>query len=56
VRLGTPALTTRGMGPAEMDEVGRLIVRILRSRDEAVAEKAHLEVRALTSRFPLFQA
>jgi glycine hydroxymethyltransferase len=56
VRFGTPALTTRGMGSSEMDEIGRLIVRILKSRDDSVAEKAKVEVRAITSRFPLFQA
>jgi glycine hydroxymethyltransferase len=56
VRFGTPALSTRGMGVAEMEEVGRLIVRILKSRDESVAEKARGDVRALASRFPLFQA
>jgi glycine hydroxymethyltransferase len=56
IRLGTPALTTRGMGTAEIEEVGRLIVRVLKSRDESVAEKAQAEVRALTARFPLFQA
>jgi glycine hydroxymethyltransferase len=55
VRIGTPALTTRGMGEAEMDLVGDLIADVLRQPEDA----AHLaevrgRVRELCERFPLY--
>src|SRR5271165_6355384 len=52
LRLGSPAETTAGMGPAEMAEVGRLIARVLRERhDEAAVAGAREEVRALCKAF-----
>jgi glycine hydroxymethyltransferase len=53
IRVGSPAVTTRGFGPAEMGRVGTLIVRALRERDDAVllAEMAR-EVRDICARFP----
>lgn len=54
VRLGTPALTTRGMRQAEMREIGRIIVRVLRHpEDEKVQEEARLAVAELCARFPV---
>jgi glycine hydroxymethyltransferase len=55
LRIGTPALTTRGMGPSEMDTVGDLIARALDAResDEELTSIRH-EVRELASRFPLY--
>ncbi len=55
VRIGTPALTTRGMGAAEMRTIGAWIARVLESPEDAAvtAAVAH-EVRALASAFPLF--
>jgi len=56
IRLGTPALTTRGMVQSEMKEIGRLIARALRAPEEEEALDAIAgEVRELTSHFPLFQ-
>jgi glycine hydroxymethyltransferase len=56
LRLGTPALTTRGMGPAEMKTVGRLILRVLEApEDAAVATRVAGEVKDLCKQFPLYQ-
>jgi glycine hydroxymethyltransferase len=55
VRLGTPALTTRGMGEAEMRTVARLIAEILHAPEsEEVRAKVRREVAELASRFPLY--
>jgi glycine hydroxymethyltransferase len=54
IRLGTPAVTTRGMGPEEMRLIARLIDRVLRSEDEGEWEKVRQEVEALTRAFPLY--
>jgi glycine hydroxymethyltransferase len=55
VRLGTPALTTRGMGEREMHEVGRLIAEVLHDpQSEEVRGKVRRSVEELTARFPLY--
>ena len=55
LRLGTPALTTRGMGVREMKQVARLIVRVLdRPDDEAEIGRVRGEVRELARQFPLY--
>jgi glycine hydroxymethyltransferase len=54
LRLGTPALTTRGMKEAQMHQVAGLIDRVLGSAgDEAVAGQVREDVRALCAEFPL---
>ena len=53
VRMGTPALTTRGMGGEEMRQVGQLIARALEAHeDEAELAKIRTEVNALCEAFP----
>jgi len=55
VRLGTPALTSRGMKEGEMKVVGRLIARALRGREQlSELESISREVRELTAGFPLY--
>ena len=56
IRLGTPAVTTRGMGVPEMRQVAALIDRALTDPDEATLAQVRGEVEELTSAFPLYQA
>ncbi len=54
IRIGTPALTTRGMGPDEMTRIGRWIYRALtHSEDDAALEKIRAEVKELCESFPV---
>jgi len=54
VRLGTPALTTRGMAEAEMDQIAELINRALTRPDDALLERIRGEVEVLAGGFPLY--
>jgi glycine hydroxymethyltransferase len=55
IRLGTPALTTRGMAETEMDIVAELIGRVLATpEDDRVAAMVRGEVEALCRKFPLY--
>jgi glycine hydroxymethyltransferase len=56
IRLGTPALTTRGMGTREMVRIAELIDQALSRQDEATLARVKGEVKELTSAFPLYQA
>jgi glycine hydroxymethyltransferase len=56
IRLGTPAVTTRGMGVAEMRLVAELIDRALTHPDEASLAGIKSEVEDLTASFPLYQS
>jgi glycine hydroxymethyltransferase len=55
IRLGSPAVTTRGFGETEMREVGRLIAQVLTSpTDESNLSAVRRRVAALTEQFPLY--
>ena len=54
VRIGTPAVTTRGFGEAEMVEIARWIAECIFDF-EASKERIAAEVGALTARFPLYE-
>lgn len=55
LRLGTPAMTTRGFGPEEMREVGRIIVQALTGEPtEADLERLLQRSRQLVASFPLY--
>jgi glycine hydroxymethyltransferase len=54
IRIGTPAMTTRGMKEEEMLEIADLIAEALQNRaDEAALERVRGKVREMTRRFPL---
>jgi glycine hydroxymethyltransferase len=54
IRLGTPALTTRGFGVSGMDRVAELIDTVLTKRDDATVARIKKDVRELTDEFPLY--
>ncbi len=54
LRIGTPAMTTRGFGTEESEKVVDMIVRALRSpEDQAILDQISLEVKELTLGFPV---
>jgi glycine hydroxymethyltransferase len=55
IRLGTPAVTTRGMDPASIREIVGLIDRVLsKPESEGTREMVRREVFVLSERFPLY--
>jgi glycine hydroxymethyltransferase len=55
LRLGSPAMTTRGMGTAEFTEIANIIAdRLLSPDDAAVAKQCRDRVATLCTRFPLY--
>ncbi|MCS7246051.1 MAG: serine hydroxymethyltransferase [Thermomicrobium sp.] len=54
IRIGTPAMTTRGFGPDEMRLTARLIAQVLRAPDDPVVkERVRAQVAELASQFPV---
>ena len=54
IRLGTPALTTRGFGVEEMERVAELIDEVLTKRDDATVARVRGQVREMVEVFPLY--
>ncbi|MBD2161684.1 serine hydroxymethyltransferase [Limnothrix sp. FACHB-1083] len=55
IRLGSPAMTTRGMGAAEFTEIGDIIAeRLINAADASVEDACRDRVAALCDRFPLY--
>jgi len=55
IRLGTPAVTSRGFDEEAVEEVGRIIALVLKNpEDEQTLKEAHERVLSLTSKFPLY--
>ena len=55
IRLGTPALTTRGMKEAEMREIGSMIAAVIHEPEsDEIKAKVRREVEELTAKFPMY--
>jgi glycine hydroxymethyltransferase len=55
LRIGTPAVTTRGMKEPEMQEIGRMIAAIVHEpQSDQVREQVKRSVAELTAKFPLY--
>ena len=55
IRIGTPAITTRGFGVSEVKQVANMIARVLLNKDDELLQKTILEeVNSLCSRFPVY--
>jgi glycine hydroxymethyltransferase len=56
IRIGTPALTTRGMKEAEMREIAGLISEVLADHEnESVQQSVRARVKELCERFPIYE-
>ncbi len=56
IRLGTPAMTTRGLGEEQFRQIARWIFRVIKEGDkQEVLDEVLKEVRELTDRYPLYK-
>ncbi len=56
IRIGTPAVTTRGMKEPEMKQIGSWIAEVLHNlEDESLLQRVRADVEGLTRRFPLYE-
>lgn len=56
IRIGTPALTTRGMGPDEMKQIAKWISTVLKNPEDTDLKKhIHQEVSELCTQFPIYR-
>lgn len=53
LRIGVPAITSRGMKEPEMKQIAAMINNVLKNKDKSTIEKVRTEVRELCRRFPL---
>lgn len=57
IRFGTPAMTTRGLGPKEIKEIAHLIVLVLKNPNSSdIQERVLRNVHEITNQFPLYEA
>ncbi len=55
IRLGTPALTTRGMQEVEMKEIGKWITKVVHNHDDSgILEEVHGQVKKMCADFPIY--
>ena len=54
IRIGTPALTTRGFKESEMEIIGNIISKVIEKRNASTIEEAKKEVKEMASSFPLY--
>src|SRR5690625_648345 len=56
IRIGTPAITTRGFKTEDAKEVARLIIKVAENQEEpAVLNEVKEKVKAITERIPLYK-
>ncbi len=53
IRFGTPAMTTRGFNEADSTQVAKLMLEVLRDRDDATVAKAQKKIRGLAAEHPI---
>jgi glycine hydroxymethyltransferase len=57
IRLGTPCVTTRGMGVAEMDEIADIIAGVIKNiKDPAITAVMNKRVKTLCDKFPIYES
>jgi len=56
IRLGTPAITTRGMKEVQMEIIGKIIAKVLKNpKDDIILKELNSTVAQLTKEFPIYE-